>query len=306
MMKDRWKSNKRWSYCIICIILFVSNVLLGCTDKVWAPSSDETFKVYVSRIIDGDTIRIILPDGSEDTLRILGIDCPELSSDSNKPFEYGDIIDMTCLMDFGSMAKSFTNDLIINKEILIEFDVSAGFTDTYGRLLAYVYTLNETDVGALLIQNGFARVYIEEDFSKEHSYLLHENGAKLNRTGLWGCSEKEQYGVQILLVHYDAMSDDRTNLNDEYVCITYRSNETNKVPVNLTGCTLSDDDGYVFLFPNSFVIDEGMVVTIHSGVGENNLTDLYWGSSNPLWNNEGDIVFLQDASGTLMDSYQWN
>ncbi len=288
------------------MILFASNVLLGCIEEGWAPSSDETIKVYVSRVIDGDTIRIILPDGSEDTLRFLGIDCPELSLDSNKPFEYGDIIDMTCLMDFGSMAKSCTNDLIIHKEILIEFDVSAGFTDTYGRLLAYVYMLNGTDVGVLLIQNGFARVYTEEDFSKKHSYLLHENIAKQNKTGLWGCSEKEQFGVQILLVHYDAMGDDRTNLNDEYVCITYRSNETSKVPVDLTGFTLSDDDGYVFLFPNSFVIDEGMIVNIHSGVGENNLTDLYWGSSNPLWNNEGDIVFLQDASATPMDSYQWN
>ncbi len=294
------------SCIIVCMILLLSGVFAGCFDKTWIQSGDETYQVYVTDVIDGDTVRVIMPDGKEEALRFLGIDAPEVSEDSSNPFEYGDITNVSCLKKYGLIAKSFVYDLLVNTEIRIEFDVSAGVHDSYGRLLAYVYTMDGIDVNALLIQHGFSRVYTEETFSKELYYVQVENEAKNNSTGLWSCSERKHTGVHISLVHYNALGDDGINLNDEYVCITYYSNEAESKHLNLTGYTLSDDDGYTFIFPNGFGIDDGHILTIHTGLGENTLTDLYWGCNTPIWNNDGEIAYLQNKYGDLIDSYQWN
>ena len=68
--------------------------------------------------------------------------------------------------------------------VYIEFDEVAGLKGYYGRYLAYVY-VNETDFNALLVKNGFARVYTEGEFKKEKYYLQLEEIAKANKTGLW-------------------------------------------------------------------------------------------------------------------------
>lgn len=290
----------------VSIVILFCGVFPGCLEKTWMPSSDETYQVYVASVIDGDTIRVILPDGVENTIRFLGIDAPELSIDANKPFEFGNISNMSCLKEYGWMAKSFVNDQILHKEICIEFDVSAGFQDSYGRLLAYVYTINGADLNALLVQQGFSRVYTEETFSKELYYVQFEKEAMKNKTGFWGCSDIKDTVVQIFFVHYDALGNDGINLNDEYVCIKYNTKEKDNISMDLAGYSLSDDDGYSYVFPIGFGLDDGQMVIIHTGIGENNLTDLYWGSTNPIWNNDGEIAYLRNKNGAIIDTYQWN
>ena len=50
------------------------------------------------------------------------------------------------------------------------------------------------------------------------------------------------------------------------------------------------------MFPN-FTLELGQAVTVHTGSGVDNKTDLYWGSNRPVWDNKGDTVYLLDPKG---------
>ncbi len=59
------------------------------------------YPVYVEYVVDGDTIDVILPNGTEERIRLLGIDCPETTPERNKLYEYDGITDLDCLAYWG-------------------------------------------------------------------------------------------------------------------------------------------------------------------------------------------------------------
>ncbi|WP_055281112.1 lamin tail domain-containing protein [Thermococcus sp. EP1] len=110
--------------------------------------------------------------------------------------------------------------------------------------------------------------------------------------------------IVIYYVNYDAggrFISDMFVLNDEYVII---ANIWCK-GVNLKGWRLTDEKDHVFTFPE-IVINPGDMITIHTGKGTNNETDLYWGNSLPVWNNEEDTAYLYSVDGTLIDKCSWS
>ncbi len=138
-------------------------------------------------MVDGDTIDVILPNGSRERVRLLGIDCPETNASRNKPYEYDNITDLECLGYWGLKAKNFTRKMLSGKRVYIEFDELAGYRGYYGRLLAYVYLENGTDFNELLVKEGLARVYEEGNCRNEDRYLVVQDYAMDNNTGLWSC-----------------------------------------------------------------------------------------------------------------------
>jgi hypothetical protein len=66
---------------------------------------------------------------------------------------------------------------------------------------------------------------------------------------------------------------------------------------NMGGWTLSDREGNVFTFPE-LVLEPGAKVRVWTQAGENVPTDLYWGRSEPVWNNDSDEAVLRDDLGT--------
>ncbi len=146
------------------------------------------YEARVLKVVDGDTFYAEV-NGEKVKIRVLGIDTPEIIAEKNKPMEYGDITNLTCLALWGVKAKEFVKRELEGKVVLIEFDRKAGLKDKYGRLLAYVYYPNEgTDFAAKLIKLGYARVFVEGEFSKKAEYLSYQNSAKKSRVGLWSCS----------------------------------------------------------------------------------------------------------------------
>ena len=255
------------------------------------------YKVKVVHVVDGDTIDVIMPDGSRERIRILGVDTPEKSVDMNKPYEYDDITDLSYLAGWGAMAAEYAKSILKGKTVEIELDEKAGMRGYYGRLLAYVY-FDGQDFGAMLIKNGYARVYTG-DFEKEDYYIKLEEEARKNKIGLWNYSPPN---VKIVYVHYDAAGeeDDRLHLNDEYVVIQ----NAGSTAVNLQYWTLEDEANHYYVFPD-FTLMPGRNVTVHTGSGVDNSTDLFWGSGKPIWNNDHDTVFLYNSEGELVDSCQW-
>ena len=74
--------------------------------------------------------------------------------------------------------------------------------------------------------------------------------------------------------------------------------------VNLTGWTITDEGTRnTYTFP-LFTLDPGAAVTVHSGAGNDTATDLYWGRGTAVWNNDGDIATLADATGTVVSTLE--
>ena len=281
---------------IAIVVLFL---LGGCIRERMFPLYNIKYKVKVVDVIDGDTIDVLLPNGSVGRIRLLGVDTPETRPDMNRINEYDNITDTEALTVWGEKAEEFARSWLENQTIYIQFDKKAGLYGYYGRLLAYIYTLNGTDFNAELLRRGYARVYVEGNFSKKEEYLEIEKMAMENKTGLWSCMLET--GVIIAYVHYNAYGDDRYNLNDEYVIISNNGNTS----VNLAGYTLSDEANHTFVFPD-FVLEGRGLVTIRTGSGNNTDDELYWGSDYPIWNNDHDTAYLRDAEGELLDTYTWD
>lgn len=120
----------------------------------------------VTRVIDGDTIE--LESGVK--LRYLLVDTPEISGG------------VEC---FGDNAKTYNEDLVLNKTINISYDEQC--TDMYGRTLAYV-TVDGEDVNARLVRQGYACVlYIPPNGqSRVDELMALQLEAKNAQRGLWG------------------------------------------------------------------------------------------------------------------------
>ena len=124
----------------------------------------EVTAVVVS-ITDGDTIRVQLPDGTEEPVRLIGIDAPE-------PGATG-----------AAEASSLLRELIDGEQVLLTFDVSD--RDRFDRLLRYVW-LGDRLINEELVAAGvaIARRYPPDTAYAERLEAAEEQ-AQLLAIGLW-------------------------------------------------------------------------------------------------------------------------
>jgi LysM repeat protein len=87
------------------------------------------------------------------------------------------------------------------------------------------------------------------------------------------------------------------NLAEEMVIITNRGQ-----PINLEGWTLSDRHDNVYTFPGILLWSNNASVRIHTSLGENTATDLYWKLNKAIW-EAGDKATLADKNGKIIAVY---
>ena len=129
-------------------------------------------RVTVVRVTDGDTLRVRMPDGSEENVRILGIDTPEV----REPVECG-----------GEEASESMLALVpVGTTVVLVSDPTQGDRDRYDRLLRYVMRSGD-DVGLAQLTSGHARVFIFRDdpFERTQPYLRAEARADRLDRGSW-------------------------------------------------------------------------------------------------------------------------
>lgn len=139
---------------------------------------------YVTEVSDGDTFEL---DG-EETIRMLGIDTPEIAHP-------GLYIKEEC---FGKDARARLSQLIQHRPVLTKRDIKD--KDRYGRSLRFVFVQDTSDrdrylfVNAYMIGEGFARAYI---FEQDQSYKSMINDLQAfaiqNKKGLWGSCDRESF-----------------------------------------------------------------------------------------------------------------
>lgn len=88
------------------------------------PTPAPVFDAELARVIDGDTVVVTLDryfgDSSRKTLRLLGIDCPEMGTEA------------------GAAARAFALDFL-TRDVANPLTVQTAKPDKYGRTLAYVW-----------------------------------------------------------------------------------------------------------------------------------------------------------------------
>jgi micrococcal nuclease len=134
-------------------------------------------------VIDGDTLvisagsNLMTPDDRPldgETIRLLGVDTPEIAHDP-EPAE--------C---YGPEAKVFTEMEIGGRTIELTYDIENGVRDDFGRLLAYV-SRNGQVHNERLIETGHARAFRQFDHRERSRYIALESEARDRNLGLWNC-----------------------------------------------------------------------------------------------------------------------
>jgi micrococcal nuclease len=140
------------------------------------PAAEATEEATVTRVIDGDTIEVVLK-GETFTVRYIGIDTPETKA-PDTPIEF-----------MGPEAEAANAGLVDGATVYLERDVSE--TDQYGRLLRYVW-LDRGDKGWLLVnlrlvERGFAQVStFPPDVRYQDLFVAAQRTAREGSVGLWG------------------------------------------------------------------------------------------------------------------------
>lgn len=118
-------------------------------------------RVFVSRIIDGDTIEI----DTGEQIRYIGIDTPEVGQ------------------PYATEATQRNRDLVYNRSISLERDVL--YKDRYNRILGYVW-VDDMMINDELVKEGLAKTLtIPPDTKYTYTFNNSEEYAKIHKLGLW-------------------------------------------------------------------------------------------------------------------------
>lgn len=131
--------------------------------------------VPVIRVADGDTLTVRI-EGRDERVRVLGIDAPEIAKDG-QPAGCG-----------AGAARAELRRLVGSGPVAIAGDPVSDERDRYDRLLAYVTTEDDSDVGLALIEGGFAAAWYPSSEPRPNRYLRYkaaEIKARLHGVGLW-------------------------------------------------------------------------------------------------------------------------
>jgi endonuclease YncB( thermonuclease family) len=165
--------------------------------SVESADGPDTTAVTVEALSDGDTFDVRLPDGSTESIRVLGVDTPETAGnrDAELPEEWEGISSYDTLAEWGAEATGFSERAFdVGDTVEIFFDENEGRTDPFDRLLAYVRYDASGDgsrdalYNRRLIEEGYARVY-DSSLTKHDAFIDAERTAREGDAGLWAESD---------------------------------------------------------------------------------------------------------------------
>lgn len=167
---------------------------IACLDAPDAPEIEayrgcaDSRVARVACVVDGDTLDLGgCGSFSQERVRLLGIDAPELGRDGSPTECYGD------------EATAALRSLVDRRDVVLEFD--RGCDDPFGRTLAWVLLPGESDAGEpplnvslFMVERGFAPLYLERDDFDELRYAPElraaESSARASGAGLWGSCDR--------------------------------------------------------------------------------------------------------------------
>jgi endonuclease YncB( thermonuclease family) len=291
----------RWTLALLvlvgCAATERSEDVATTSSSVWPPATSPAGSISepltatgwkVLEVVDGDTLRVVGPDG-EQRVRLIGVNAPEEDE---------------CFHD---EATAVLRDVAGRAAVVLVRDASD--RDRFDRLLRFVERTDGVDVGAELVRRGAARSQrYEPDVSRNDHYDELQAEARAAGRGLWAsdaCGTPATTGELRVGVdlQYDAPGDDNLNLNEEWVRFTNEGD----APLDLSGWLVADESSSHRYRFDELELAAGASVTLFTGCGRDTSTERYWcNDDSAVWNNSGDTVFLRDPQGNtvLAESYR--
>lgn len=153
-----------------------------------AASTGDGRAVTVVHVVDGDTMDVRFADGTEDRVRLLGVDAPESHADVS-PGEWEGVPDTPqgreCLRAWGDHASEFATRELEGRTVMFVADPESDARGGYGRLLGYL-AYGDTTLNHRLLETGHARLY-DTDFSQRDAFAALERDAQSTDRGAWTC-----------------------------------------------------------------------------------------------------------------------
>lgn len=153
-------------------------------DEGGAPASAQSAAALcaVTRIVDGDTVRVRCGDGPEEPVRLVGVDAPEVPR-QGKAAECG-----------SAAATESLASALVGGEAFLSPDPEQADRDRYGRLLRFVATTTPTDASApwrgsvnlALVRSGATRAYADLRYGGREEFESAARAAASSSLGLWG------------------------------------------------------------------------------------------------------------------------
>lgn len=147
-------------------------------------------------------------------------------------------------------------------------------TDLYDRILIRVYAPEYLNLE--IVETGLATKFLVDE-SELSDFNEAEQKAVENSRGMW---EKSELSGCIDV----SLSPEEEQVTLENHCST-----------DLTGFLIKDESRKKYIFPSV----KSSRLILHTGAGDDNQTDLFWGSSQNVWNNDRDTLYLLDAEGKI-------
>lgn len=153
---------KRWWPAGVATVFLILGVPVG-----GATSFEQTAVAgSVQRVVDGDTVVVLTGDGERTTVRLAGIDAPELK------------------MPFGVASRRALQGLLEDRTVQLRLQKK----DKYGRWVG-VLLVNGEDINLKMVALGWAWHYSkyarEQGSEVALGYAKAEQSARLTQSGLW-------------------------------------------------------------------------------------------------------------------------
>jgi micrococcal nuclease len=149
------------------------------------PDTAAFTEVTVTRVVDGDTIHVQMPDGAIEKVRFIGVNTPE-STTRHEPY--------------GEEASAYAKRRL-PKGLKIWLEVDVALRDKYGRMLAYIWLERPSSItpqeirakmfNAELLIEGYAQLMtIPPDVRYVDVFTPMQAEARSAARGLWGLPAK--------------------------------------------------------------------------------------------------------------------
>lgn len=183
----RFRGSRRRLWPAILLILAI---LVYADRRGWllAPGNDDLPAYHgrvasVTRVIDGDTIDVNLPDAMGDNspttrIRLWGIDAPEMA--------HFDQVEEPLARDATALAEEFLR----GRDVRLFLEPQRP-RDSYGRVLAHVETGDGRSLNEALLEAGLARADDRWPHTRLTRYAQVELAARRAQVGLWRSKSAE-------------------------------------------------------------------------------------------------------------------
>lgn len=125
----------------------------------------------VTRIVDGDTLWVNINE-KEEKIRLVGINTPETEKE---------LAPVECYAD---EAEDRLKEILSQKKVTLLRNKKGDDRDQFDRLLRYVF-VDGADVGAQLIEEGYAFAFRRYPHDRMNFYIQQESQAKAKKKGMW-------------------------------------------------------------------------------------------------------------------------